>query len=167
MIYYRPQTKFWKGNVFRSVCKELGPQGGVCQTPGRHNPGKTPHPTPSRRLLQRTVRILLECIHVRIKHLTSLNFWKPVAKHSAVADPGFPRGGDANLQGGRQHTIWSKFPQNCMKLKEFRLRGGHASGIFLFRSAIGDGSRISQTGEAQISKGNADLLFGQLLPKTA
>ena len=67
--YYRPQTKLRKGNVFTSVCQEFCPQegGGVHpQTdlpPGRHPPGKTP-PAPSRRLLLRTLRILLECILV-------------------------------------------------------------------------------------------------------
>ena len=66
---YRPQTKLRKGNVFTSVCQEFCPQegGGVHpQTdlpPGRHPPGKTP-PAPSRRLLLRTLRILLECILV-------------------------------------------------------------------------------------------------------
>ena len=49
---YRRQTKLRKGNVFTSVCQEFCPQGGVSQGP------------PSRRLLQRTVRILLECILV-------------------------------------------------------------------------------------------------------
>ena len=38
---------------------------------------------------------------------------------STVADPGFPRRGGGTLRGGRQHTIFSNFPQNCIKLKEF------------------------------------------------
>ena len=38
---------------------------------------------------------------------------------STVADPGFPRRGGALSRGGRQHTIFSNFPQNCIKLKEF------------------------------------------------
>ena len=42
----------------------------------------------------------------------------------AVADPGFPRGGDANSPGGCQHTILPNFPKNCMKLKEFGPPGG-------------------------------------------
>ena len=46
--------------------------------------------------------------------------------HSAVADPGFPRGGGANSPGGRQHTNLSIFPKNCMKLKEFGPPGGGA-----------------------------------------
>ena len=90
--YYRPQTKLRQGNVFTRVCREFCPQRGVSgrqppgqtppgQTPpwtdtpclGRHPPGQTPPwpdttPWPdiplSRRLLQRTVRILLECIFV-------------------------------------------------------------------------------------------------------
>ena len=37
----------------------------------------------------------------------------------AVADPGFPRGGGANLKGGRQPIIWPIFPENCMKMKKF------------------------------------------------
>ena len=40
-----------------------------------------------------------------------------------MADPGFPRGGGANSRGGRQHTVLPNFPKNCMKLKEFGLRG--------------------------------------------
>ena len=43
---------------------------------------------------------------------------------TAVADPGFPRGGGANSPGGCQHTILPNFPKNCMKLKEFGPRGG-------------------------------------------
>ena len=46
------------------------------------------------------------------------------ASASAVADPGFPRGGGANSPGGRQHTILPYFPKNCMKLKEFGSGGG-------------------------------------------
>ena len=43
----------------------------------------------------------------------------------SVADPGFPRGGDANSPGGgRQHMILPNVPKNCMKLKEFGPRGG-------------------------------------------
>ena len=42
----------------------------------------------------------------------------------AVADPGFPQGGDANSPGGRQHTNLPNFPKNCMKLKEFGPPGG-------------------------------------------
>ena len=43
-----------------------------------------------------------------------------------VADPGFPRGGGANLPegGGHHHTIFARFVQkNWMKLKEFGPRG--------------------------------------------
>ena len=43
-----------------------------------------------------------------------------------MADPRFPPGGGANSPGGggRQHTILSKFPKNCMKLKEFGPQAG-------------------------------------------
>ena len=44
-----------------------------------------------------------------------------------MADPGFPQAGAANPWagwGGSQHTIFLKFPKNCMKLKEFGLGGG-------------------------------------------
>ena len=51
---------------------------------------------------------------------------------SAVADPGFPRGGGTNPSGGRQHTIWPNFPKNCMKLKEFGPPG------------VGGGARLSR-----------------------
>ena len=74
---YRPQTKLRKGNVFTSVCQEFCPQKGEevytlrADSPP-HPPGQTPsldrHPPPQgRRLLQRTVRILLECILVTFK----------------------------------------------------------------------------------------------------
>ena len=36
----------------------------------------------------------------------------------------FPQVGVPTLQEGRQHTILPKFPENCMKLKEFGPRGG-------------------------------------------
>ena len=64
-----------KGNVFTSVCQEFCPWWG-CTPPWEDNPPsadtsradtppeQTP-PPPSRRLLQQTVRILLECILVR------------------------------------------------------------------------------------------------------
>ena len=57
----------------------------------------------------------------------------------AVADRGFSRGGGANSPGGegRQHTNMPNVPQNCMKLKEFGLPGGHASLVPPLRSATG------------------------------
>ena len=68
--FYRPQTKLRKGNVFTSVCQEFCPRRGV-STPPRQTPPTwadttTPKQTrpPSRRLLQRTVHIILECILV-------------------------------------------------------------------------------------------------------
>ena len=62
MCNYRPQTKLRKGNVFIPVCDSVhGVGGGRCTPPSR----QTPLPG---RPLQRTVRILLECILVnRIK----------------------------------------------------------------------------------------------------
>ena len=42
----------------------------------------------------------------------------------AVADPGFPRGGGTNHQGGGANLLFGQnFPENCMKIKEFRPRG--------------------------------------------
>ena len=59
--------------------------------------------------------------------LVILFFQKAVfdASEIAVADPGFPRGEGANSPGGRQHTILSNFPKNCMKLKELGPLGVH------------------------------------------
>ena len=47
--------------------------------------------------------------------------WLQSSRTNSAADPGFPRGGGANSPwgGGRQHTILSNFPKNCMKLNEF------------------------------------------------
>ena len=44
-----------------------------------------------------------------------------VENTSAVADPGFPRGGGATpkKRGGRQPIFWPIFPENCMKMKNF------------------------------------------------
>ena len=82
LYFYRPQTKLRKGNVFTSACQEFCPRGGdlpqcmlgytprgVClsacwntpPSPRADPPGQAP---PSRRLEQRTVRNLLECILV-------------------------------------------------------------------------------------------------------
>ena len=77
-IYYRPQTKLRKGNVFTSVCQEFCPQVGMSARHlppgrlGRHPPTPPPGspppdrhtPAPQRRPLQRMVRILLEFILV-------------------------------------------------------------------------------------------------------
>ena len=43
-------------------------------------------------------------------------------------DPIFLRGGGANSQGRRQHTILPNFPQNCMKLKECGPQAGGGVG---------------------------------------
>ena len=46
------------------------------------------------------------------------------ATHSAVADPGFPRAGGANPQGGAANLLFGQnFPENCLKMKEFGPRG--------------------------------------------
>ena len=44
------------------------------------------------------------------------------------ADPGFSVGGGADPPGGRQHTILSKFPKNCMKSRKFWTVGGREPG---------------------------------------
>ena len=46
-----------------------------------------------------------------------------------MADPGFPRGGDANpKEGGRQPIIWPIFSQKLHEDEEIlSQRGGHAS----------------------------------------
>ena len=47
---------------------------------------------------------------------------------NSVADPGFPRGGCANPQGGGANLLFGhNCPENCMKMKEFGPRGGRAS----------------------------------------
>ena len=67
IVWLPSVTKLRQGNFFTSVCQEFCPQGGLPQcmlgyTPREDTPpGQTPHST---RLLQRTVRILLECILV-------------------------------------------------------------------------------------------------------
>ena len=86
-LYYRPQTKLRKGNVFTSVSRILSTGKGVSgrhplDRLGRHPPGRqTPPPRadilPSRRLLQRTVRILLECILVYIVQAPPSIFYIP------------------------------------------------------------------------------------------
>ena len=60
-----------------------------------------------------------------INHRSTLQIiFRKQNEKNAVADPDFPREGSANSPGGtRQHTILPNFPQNCMKLKEFGLRG--------------------------------------------
>ena len=67
-----PATKLGQGNIFRSVCQEFCPQGGVWADTPR---GVDTHPPPGSRHPQeqcmlgdmgnkRTVRMLLECIRV-------------------------------------------------------------------------------------------------------
>ena len=46
----------------------------------------------------------------------------------AVADPGFPVGGGANLRGGRQHIILPNCAKNCMKLRKLWAVGGGRTG---------------------------------------
>ena len=67
LVCYRPQMKLRKGNVFTSVYQEFYPQG-ACTPPWAGTP--LADPPPNRRLLQRTVRILLECILVLFCFLT-------------------------------------------------------------------------------------------------
>ena len=76
--FYRPHTKLRKGYVFTPVCHSVSGGGGClpqCMLrynpwadtrPGQTPPRQTPpeQTPPSRRLLLRTVRILLECILV-------------------------------------------------------------------------------------------------------
>ena len=50
-------------------------------------------------------------------------------------DPGFPVGGGADPREGRQHTILSNFPINCMKSGNFGPEG-RAEGVPL-KSATG------------------------------
>ena len=60
-----------------------------------------------------------------------------VFRDKPVADPGFPREGGDNPQGGGAYLIFGqKFPENCMKMKEFGPRvGGGASLAPPLRSA--------------------------------
>ena len=90
--HYRPQTKLRKGNVFTSVCQDLCSRGGILAytgqgvsdqgvsaqgeclpsagiypggfCPGGYHQDQRQTHTPPRHPLQRTVRILLECILV-------------------------------------------------------------------------------------------------------
>ena len=53
---------------------------------------------------------------------------KPL-KTPSVADPGFARGEGGNpLCEGAKLLFGQKFPQNCMKIKEFGPRGGRIPG---------------------------------------
>ena len=57
-----------------------------------------------------------------------LKFWITFIQKiwpARVADPRFPRGGGANLQGGGANLLFGqKFPENCMNMKEFGPRWG-------------------------------------------
>ena len=108
---YRPQTKLRKGNVFTSVCL---PQCMLGYTPlGRHPQADTPPtPTPSRRLLQQTVRILLECILVFISYLQLI--------HRTY--PGFP----LDLETCEYTWKNREILKNLLKINETRM---HSSGI--------------------------------------
>ena len=55
-------------------------------------------------------------------------------KQTAVADPGFLRGGGNQKGVGTNLLIFPNFPQNCMKMKSFGPRGGPVPGA-PFRSA--------------------------------
>ena len=72
MVFYRPQTKLWKGNVFTSVCQEFSPRGrGVSEQipPWADTPREDPFPRSAcwNTVHKRAVRIPLECILVNIK----------------------------------------------------------------------------------------------------
>ena len=74
--------------------------------------------------MRRPIEIELPCTNIRVKSLTVMLATKSLAGVTirgaqSVADPGFPRGGDANFGGGRQPIIWPIFPKNCMKMKKF------------------------------------------------
>ena len=88
VVYYRPQTKLWEGNVFTGVCDSVH-RGMPCPGGGAWSEGSAwswgvPTPggcglvlggcleeTPPRQLLLRAVHILLECILVcRLKCLS-------------------------------------------------------------------------------------------------
>ena len=58
----------------------------------------------------------VECIPPTCPDLTCFN---SCSQMSAVADPGFPPGGDVNPpRRGHEHTILPNSPKNCMILKE-------------------------------------------------
>ena len=57
----------------------------------------------------------------------------------SVADLGFPRGGEANSRGGRQHTDFVKISQKLHEIERiWTPRGERASKILLCRSATGN-----------------------------
>ena len=75
--------------------------------------------------LYRKTKFTSAWMFLKLRHKSSpLSMCKLKIENTAVADLGFPRGGGANFQGGRHYTISPKFPQNCMKLKEFGPPGG-------------------------------------------
>ena len=73
-IFYRRQKKLRKGNVFKPVCHSVHSRGSIHPLPRQTAPGRHSSPQadtpignpPPRRPLQRTVRILLECILVKV-----------------------------------------------------------------------------------------------------
>ena len=67
------------------------------------------------------IRLSLVKYLVRTALIPQTNFYYP--KTIPVADPGFPRGGHANSEGGLP-IIWPIFPENYMKMKTFWLGGG-------------------------------------------
>ena len=78
-----------------------------------------------------------------------------------MADPGFPRGGGANPEGGRQPIIWPIFPENCMKMKKFWARGGgRASLAPPLRSATGN--PVSSSRSSESTDRNREIYFSLL-----
>ena len=91
--------------------------------PGLTQPWQTPVPPREDPLLHRPPTPEMATA-VDGTHPTGMHSCCQIRWIRPVVDPGFPRGWGANFPGGRQHTILPNVPKNCMKLKEFRPRGG-------------------------------------------
>ena len=78
-----------------------------------------------------------------------------MAMLASVADPGFPRGGGANPQsGGANLLLGQKFPENCMKMKEFGPRGGVRVPCAPLRSANGHHRLLLRENKKKIQQQN-------------
>ena len=84
MYIYRPQRSC-EGYVFTPVCLSTGGMGGLPQCMlGYHHPPGADHP-PSRWLLLRTVRILLECILVLTSNSNKfLSIYNPTLEQKKI-----------------------------------------------------------------------------------